>query len=220
MRKQTKSKTPKKNEDSKQDMILVSAIVGIVAIFGVIMYFVATSASPSEKIETLNYNGFVFEKHGDVWTTLLRVGDKLSGKYKEYEVYFHFTPADVEDIPTIKNSRNDTVTTALFMQSNLIYITTDPEYPASVILGGVEIAKVLGQIYQKEVKATITRPGKTGALVVTCENISNTVRVIDLRLGNTTAIYNNNGCIIVQGRDSIELLKASERLTFEMLKIL
>jgi hypothetical protein len=204
----------------KNDMILIGAILGIIAIFGLIMFFVSTAQTPLDTVETRDFKGFTFQKHGDVWVTTLTVGDRDTGAKRDFEIYFHYFPTDVDHIPSMKNSRNETITPELFVNAKKVYITVDPDYPASTILGGVEIAKILAQVYGKEVKAAVTRTGTTDAEVVTCEDTREGVRIINLRLGNSTRIYSEKGCVVVQGTDTVELLKASERLTFEMLKML
>ena len=205
---------------TKNDMILIGSILGIIAIFGLIMFFVSTAQTPASTVETRMFKGFTFQKHGDVWVTTLTVGDTETGLKRDFEIYFHYFPSEVEQIPSMKNSRNDTVTPELFINAKKVYITVDPDYPASTILGGVEIAKILAQVYGKEVKAAVTRKGTTDAEVVTCDDIQENVRIISLRLGNSTKIFSEKGCIVVQGTNTVELLKASERLTFEMLKMI
>jgi len=219
------SKKTKKSEkkDMETDKILVYGFIILLLIFGAFIIGVRFIKVQEEapQVEVKTYNGFVFEKYGNIWVTTIRMSDWLKGTERDYEILFHYTPDEVEHIPTIKNVRNESVTPNLFLDARKIYITTDPEYPAEVVLSGVEIAKIIGQVYEKQVKAAVTRPdNRTEAPVITCDDLANLVRVIDLRLGNETKIFSEHGCIVVQGTDPGELLKAAERLTFELLKIL
>ena len=226
MAKKTKKKLTKKKSDKKEmekDKILVYGLILLVLVFGAFIIGVRFIKVQDEtpQIEVKTYNGFVFEKHGNIWVTTIRMSDWLKGTERDYEILLHYTPDEVEHIPTIKNTRNESVSPNLFLDARKIYITTDPEYPAEVVLSGVEIAKIIGQVYEKQVKAAVTRPdNRTEAPVITCDDLANFVRVIDLRLGNETKIFSEHGCIVVQGTDPGELLKAAERLTFELLKIL
>ncbi len=205
-----------------KDMYLIYAIIAILFVLGVIFsvrYF--TKEKEETPIpETKVYNGFTFVKVGNYWQTKIRT-ERSSG-IDEYDILFHFTPDEVEFIPTEKNVRNQTITPYLFMNTKRVYITTNPEYPSSVVIGGVEISKIIGQVFRKEVKGALTRPvnNKSNTPVITCDDLNDEQRVIYLKLGNETKIYSDNGCIIVQGEDPIMLIKASERLAFEILKIL
>ncbi len=227
MVKKSKKKITKKKSEKKKDMdkdkVLVYGLIILLLIFGAFIIGVRFIKVQEEapQVEVKTYNGFVFEKYGNIWVTTIRMSDWLKGTERDYEILFHYTPDEVEHIPTIKNVRNESISPNLFLDARKIYITTDPEYPAEVVLSGVEIAKIIGQVYEKQVKAAVTRPdNRTEAPVITCDDLANLVRVIELRLGNETKIFSEHGCIVVQGTDPGELLKAAERLTFELLKIL
>lgn len=222
MAKKSKGKKTEKKEMEK-DKVLVYGIVILLLVFGAFIIGVKFINIQEEtpQVEVKTYNGFVFEKIGNIWVTTIRMSDWLKGTERDYQILFHYTPDEVEYIPTMKNVRNESVAPNLFLDARTIYITTDPEYPAEVVLSGVEIAKIIAQVYQKQVKSAVTRPdNRTEAPVITCDDLAHLVRVIDLRLGNETKIFSDHGCVVVQGTDSGELLKAAERLTFELLHIL
>ena len=202
-----------------RDLYLLIGIIIIVAIFAIGIILARSSQNQGVASITKEFKGFKFEKVGDVWVTLLKV--QYGSTAKTYQILVHYTPDEVSGIETMKNSRNESVTPNLFLNVKNVYITTEPDYPAEVVLSGVEIAKIIGQVYEKEVRSALTRPdNRSASPVITCGNTSSEIRVIYLKLGNSTKIYSDFGCIVVQGTDPVELLKASERLTFEMLKIL
>ncbi len=232
-----KTKKPKQSKDNKKNIkkeqeekqpslrndkvLIISILVIVGCILALILIPKLTNQNSENQIETVVYNGFTFEKYGDVWVTEVQVRDWARGWDKPYEIYFHYTPQEVEYIPSMQNSRNQSSTPNLFMDSRLVYITTDPKYPGSVVLGGVEIAKILGVIYEKEVKSALTKPdNRTNAPVKTCDDIGPGIRIINLKLGNSTRIYSDHGCVVVEGETPVDILKASERLAFEMLKIM
>ncbi len=219
--KQESKKKQEQKNDLKKDSALLIGIFVVITVFGLVLFSMTTTKNPVPEIETVEYGGFIFEKQGPVWVTLLTVEDRVFEDPKHYEVFFHYTPYEVEHIETMRNSWNRSITPNLFMDARKIYITTDPGYPSGVILGAVEIAKILGKIYSKNVEAAITRPyNTTDAPVITCDDIGPNVRVIHLNLGNSTRIYSNHGCIVVEGTNTEEVNMASERLAFEMLNIL
>lgn len=218
----TKIKTEKKEPSLKNDkLLLISILIIIGCILALILLPKIINNGSEDKIESVEYNGFVFEKYGSVWVTNVQIKDYVRGWDKLYEIYFHYTPQEVEYIPSLQNSNNDSTAPNLIMDANLIYITTDPNYPASVILGGVEISKILGNIYKKQVKSALTKPdNRTNAPVKTCDDIGPGIRIIHLKLGNETRIYSDNGCVVVEGVTPLDVVKASEKLTFELLKIM
>jgi hypothetical protein len=215
---------PEEDNKISRDKVLIYILLGVLLVFGILAYSIMSNPKKIElpKNEIRTYNGYVFEQQeGQFWFTKLSIADKSKGWKRDYDMYFHYTPDQVEWIETMKDSKNNSVAPNLFLNVDRVYITTDPDYPASVVLGGVEIAKVLGKIYDKEVKGAVTRYKNNSAVpVITCDNINATQRIIMLELGNETKIYNSNGCIIVKGKDAFDLIKACERLTYEMLKIL
>ena len=218
----TKEEKTTKKPNLKNDKLLLIPIGVIIAcVLALILLPKFVNNNDPDEIETVTYKGFVFEKYGNAWVTQLQVQDWLQGWDKPYEISFHYTPYEVEYIPSIVNSRNESSAPDLIMSAQRIYITTDPKYPASVVLGGVEIAKILGNVYEKDVKSALTKEdNRTNAPVRTCQDIGPMIRVIELRLGNETKIFSENGCIVVQGVTPLDTIKASERLTFELLKIM
>ncbi len=219
-----KEKSLKKEDkrDIGKDKVLIIGIVALLIIFGSLLAAIKLFGKKEQEVlpEIKVYNGFVFEKYENFWLTKVKTMDSY-GNTKEFDIMFHYTPYEVEYIPTEKNIRNETSTPYIFMNAKRIYVTTEPDYPSAVILGGVEIAKIISQIYGKEVKGALTKEVEnSNAPVITCGNLTDDQRVIYLQLSNETGIFNEYGCIVVKGTNTDELLKASERLAFEILKIL
>jgi hypothetical protein len=222
-----KKKTHQKKESIGRDKILIISVIAIIVIFFGLFTLLKNQVKKAEqpKINIKTYNGFVFEEAEGIWTTHMTITNKLTGKGESYSIMFHYTPDEVENVTTLRNSRNETVAPNLFLNMPLIYITTEPNYPGAVVLGGVEISKTMAIVSKTydlptKIKSAMTKPGNYSFPVITCENITANQRVIYLKLGNETGISFDNGCVIVQGTDETELLRASERLAFEILRIL
>ncbi len=215
-----------KKEGIGRDKILVISVVAIIIIFwGLFALIKKNTQNVQPQIDIKTYNGFVFEKIDNIWTSQLSIVSSQSGKKELYSIMFHYTPDEVENIPTQKNTRNESITPNLFLNMPTVYITTEPDYPGAVVLGGVEISKIMaivskGYSAKMTIRSALTRPGNHSFPIATCDNVTATQRIIYLKLGNETKIDFDNGCVIVEGKDETELLKASERLAFEMLKIL
>jgi hypothetical protein len=216
------TKKPAKKESSGNDKILIISLIAIFVIFLGMLMVMKNSKDEPVKEETVDYKGYVFSKKGDLWYTELSVKDTVKGWNRQYNLYFHYNPDQVEDIPTVANSIGEASSPkVLIIGGRKIYITMDPAYPASVVLSGVEIAKVLGQVYELDVKAAVTtQSNKTDAPVITCADYGDGVRVVELRLAEETAIREEKGCIVVKGTNPQELLRAASRLAFELLKIM
>lgn len=222
----SKPKTEPKKE-YRNDRVLIISILVIIGVFALILLSInsdkknAVQEELTPELQVVNYSGYLFEKHGVAWITILTVRNEAKQWIREFEFSSHFNPYEVEHIPTIRNTKNESAAKFSFRRASHTWITVDPNYPGSVVLGGVEIAKVLGQIYEKSVKVAISKPHESSSEpIITCANATNNHLVVDLRLGNETKIFEHEGCIVVQGSDPVELLKASDRLAFELLDVL
>jgi hypothetical protein len=222
------NKKHQKKESIGRDKILIISLIVIAAIFWGLFTLLKDQVNKTEqpKINIKTYNGFVFEEIDNIWTTRITISNKLTGKGESYSIMFHYTPDEVENVTTEKNTKNQSTLPNIFLNKPLIYITTEPNYPGAVVLGGVEISKTMAIVsktydIRTQIKSAMTKPGNYSFPVATCDNVTANQRVIYLKLGNETKIDAlTNGCVIVQGTDETELLRASERLAFEILRIL
>jgi hypothetical protein len=230
MTKHQKKKISEKvqKEGLGRDKILIIAVVIIALVFFGLYTVLKNQVKNLENQPNVNiksYNGFLFEKIDNIWTTKISISNKFTNNSESYSIMFHYTPDEVENVTTQKDIRNQSTTPNLFLNVPLVYITTEPNYPGAVVLGGVEISKVMGIVSKTyntrmSIKSALTKPGNYSFPIATCDNITISQRVIYLKLGNETKIDFSNGCVIVEGTDEKELLRASERLAFEILRIL
>jgi hypothetical protein len=209
----------------KKDKTLIWIIIVIIAIFASVLISLRSyQEDTSNLVNTpimVNYSGYIFEKHGNAWVSKITVEHANKQWIREYTIDFHFNPYQVENITTVRNNNGDAVSKLIFRRAIQTYVTMEPLYPASVVLGGVEVAKIIGQVYEKKVKAAVNSPTNlTDAPIITCQNVTNDIAVIELKLSNRTGIFEHQGCVTIEGTNAVEMLRASERLTFEMLDIL
>src|SRR3989344_4164859 len=71
-----------------KDKSLIYIILALAVIFGLIFLWVSTinnksPDTPIDNIEVRNYNGFSFERQGNIWLTRLNIKDKLTGKSRD-----------------------------------------------------------------------------------------------------------------------------------------
>jgi len=210
----------KEKKQKHNDRMLIISIGIIVLLFAALLYWAATR-DRTEAPTTIVYRGFVFEKAGNTWKTNFVIGNSAENWTKNYEMFFHYNPYEVETVESMTSGGNRAASRNLILPLRKIYITTDPDYPASVVLSGVEVAKVLGQIYGINTSSATIRPdNRSQSAIVTCANNTATTGIVYLKLGNSTRVYNEQNCVIVEGTDPVEMLKASEKLTYELLAII
>ncbi|MBT3866204.1 hypothetical protein HOF78_03865 [Candidatus Woesearchaeota archaeon] len=110
------------------------------------------------------------------------------------------------------------------------YITEDPydELTGPTLVAANELAIPLIFLYGAEVNKTLTRTSDElgialeDQVVKTCEDSDDRTLVILQRLGDETAVFEEDGCLVVQGGDSdeMEIIRAADRLYLTMLGIM
>jgi hypothetical protein len=206
-----------KKEVRKGEILLILAFVMIAALSLYLVFRPKTNAQNGGEIlnntNNVVYNNFTFTFKEGFWYTEVKV-DYFYDE-KEFEVPFYYNPYEVQDIEMRRGLEY------LFMDKPYMLIAVDPDYDPQAVIAGTEISKILGKVWFKKVQAGLTRAVEGSDFpVITCQNISKDRRVIELRLGNETKIFQEEGCIIVQGTDEEELVRAADRLAYRLLKIM
>jgi len=62
--------------------------------------------------------------------------------------------------------------------------------------------------------------GIGGYPVINCANATQNIRVFLIDVGNETKVYEKDNCIIIQGTDEAETIKAADALIFDWLKMI
>ncbi len=136
---------------------------------------------------------------------------------KPYLIYLRYGPREVSDI------KLDGQIKKKIADDKLVYITIDPEenLTGKTVVGALEITKFLANrmFYNIPVKSALTK--KHGNKdVKTCADATDKESIIWLKLGNETKVYSSNNCIIVQGINEEEIIRASDRLCLHLLGIM
>jgi len=160
------------------------------------------------------YNGYTITKHEFGWAATVYAGQKE----QPYIVYLHYGPKEVDKInsETVKDK---------ILNSKQIYTTFNPSMPgAPTALAVIDIVKVTGTnpewgIFKIPTQAAITEPDGINE-VKTCKDATNETSVILLKLGDETKIYPEDYCIIIQAENEEDIIKASNRLVYELLGII
>jgi len=150
----------------------------------------------------------------------IRVYAEVNGKTKEYKYPLHYGPYELEDLPMESNLDEKIL-------KNWIYLTQDPELVnksnGRSMTAVLEIGRITGTadygLYQINTQAAYIKEGIANVPVKTCKDVSNKVGVIEVRMGGKDAVYSENGCVIVEGKDEQGLIKAADKLTLHLLGV-
>jgi hypothetical protein len=217
----------KKNKAKKRNNLAYAAIISVLVIaILVAAYLPFRIYSPEydfpieEGPETSYvYNGFRFEKSIYGWQTKLTLDNEL------YKVDFFYGPESVEHIP-VESGVND-----LILSAEKIYVTTYPYYTSRATQAQFEIAKITSPrtdfatgMLNIPTMMTVTYfpEGREQKELVPadCFNATEEASVIKLVLGDTTAVYKDGLCIIVEAESEEGLVKAADRLAYNFLGII
>ncbi len=194
---------------------LVIIIIVIASIF-LLTKFYKSDDIPSGISGYVIYNNFEFYNTSNLWTTEIQLrSDNV------HLLQTRFNPYDVEHIPVPENLR-DTVA-----QAEHIYLTVEPNLTSTTVIGMIEVGRVLGKKYN------IFNIPTNGALtylpesdydnvtpIVNCADSTPENLVMWFKIGNTTEIYKQDDCFIIQGTDDWEVVKAADMVVFELLDII
>lgn len=128
-----------------------------------------------------------------------------------YETGFVTNPADVNKI-----SINEYAPT-LLEPLNKVYVTYNPNEIGQdyAMLAYSEIGNILLNLQGKEVVLAFTEdqtPPNPDVPLRTCKDASDSIGVIELRLGGSTEVGVEGNCVVVSGNDELAISEASSKL--------
>lgn len=209
-KKKTEQKISKKQKQlEKQTTILLIVLVLIVASFGIV--YLTLKPKPY-----FDYEGFrVYRvKIGEnLFLYSIPLNINIGGIVYETNAIMRNDPYNVENI-SVNIDGN-------FFKTRRIWLTMAPDLKAKAIIAASEIGKFAGNLKLLFVGYGVTYPieNKT-ANIVTCLNSTKDMKVILLKLGSKTKIYNNKGnpdCVIIEGESYDDMIKATDRFVLEWL---
>jgi len=193
-----------KESNRKSNKFLLWAIIIIIILFVLTIVLGKLLYKPG-KANQYEYNGYVFTKNGDMWTTEVLRENTL------FTVPLHYGARDAEKVP-YSGTLNDS------FYSSQIFITFDPEKEGElkyVALSAAELSLSLVQAIGYMPVAACTR---------NTTEACNTRDIIDCNTPDASVIYIkeegdakitfNNRCIIVQGTGT-GLVKATDALVLQ-----
>jgi len=199
------------DEEKKSGII---AVVIVIVVFGIAGIFIYQSVTEGKYAYTSPVTGeeFKVEKIEPVGYAILTHIDN-----QPYQLKFRYDPKSVENITINTNIKED------LLNKKTVYLTVDPNLSSIPVLGAVEISGIISRklgIFNKETIGATTEFANNGTAVITCKDVTPEISVIWLKLGPETKVFSENGCLVVQGENEWEIVRASDRLVYQILTIM
>ncbi|MBU4492858.1 MAG: hypothetical protein KKA61_00645 [Nanoarchaeota archaeon] len=203
-----KSEEVKEESDknsSRNIIIAVIVILGLIILFFSIKYLY----HPKTNEDSYVYNGFKFTKVSNLWFTEVQINNKL------FRISMRYSPRELEHIGVEPGIYEKIVS------SKKIYFTVPGNLSSVAVLAITELGRIVGTRYGiLNIPSQSALTEGNGTLVKTCKDAVNDTGVILFKTGNTTAVYSDKNCVIVQGVEEWEIVKAADRVTFGLLGIM
>ena len=192
-------------------------IVGIIAASLVLMVIgVISYNSYRNKSNIFEYNGFSVYDADKNGLKLYQIKFFKEGSNQPLIVNSRYHPKDLEEILVNIDLRK-------ILIKKELYITMEPTLSGKATIAFSEINKYLENPYLFNLP---TYPALLNNVVdnelpkITCGNVTEDISVIMFKIGEKNAIYNDNGCVILEAINEDELIKAADRLSLTMLGIM
>jgi hypothetical protein len=208
----------KKNVESSMKVGMTALALFLILIFAGVFMFYASNRSVEQLY--FEYNGIEFVPND------VGIG---------YKMMFYINNAQYPVIMTVRNDPRELekvpidieVVRSMIEKKNQVYITQDPDdnLTGRTTVAAIEIDYFIDNdyLYNIPVNSSLMKAieGASGGQVIkTCEDAKEGVAVIWLRLGDETAVFEENGCVVVQGTDEMEIIAAADRLYLTMVGIM
>lgn len=213
----------KKEDENRNIKALLYVITFLILITGVIFFLFGENSIFGDKYTYENKNTgdkFSFKKEKIDENLVLHTLTAYSIYQRtghKYDISFRNDPKELEAL-SIDDVRKN------ILGKERLYITLDPNYKGKAVVASVELARILGQaewgVFKIPTSAATIEKTNTTYPVVTCKDVSSRVGVIWLRLGNTTSVTSYKGCVIVEGTDYDNLIKAADKLAYYLLGVM
>ena len=187
----------------KQALILFAVLMLVFASFLVSYYYFKPSTS-------FKYGDFTVHKTKLEGTTVdfylipLKIGNN-----EPFNLMLRKDPREIENITFEVNG-------SFWGGMKGIWITTDANYTSDATIASGEIGRFVKGIGLRSDYALTSKIGDYPE--ITCSNATKEIRVVDLRLGNETRVYEQDNCLIVEGADYDGMVKAADKLVMGWLE--
>ena len=105
-----------------------------------------------------------------------------------------------------------------------VFVTVDPYGNSKSVLAAIEITRVIGTndygVFKIPTQSATTIPTNTTYPVINCNDATKDTGVILIGIGNYTRIFSNKECVIVEGDNYDNLIKAADKLSLHLLNVM
>ncbi len=183
--------------------------------FLVVLFILAIVSLPiyiyKQNLNSFKYNGYsVTKTYDNTYNIEIYFKNDLSPHY----ISTRYDPSDLEYIKIEPNLKNK-------LLKEEIYITLTPNLTSTSVVALAEISKITSNqfLYNIPTFGAFTYPTVDNP-IKTCGDVDYQTAIVLLKLGDETAVNLKDHCIIVQGINEDEIIKAGTRLTLTTLGIM
>ncbi len=203
--KERKKSRAEAREEKKQRMIkiIIGAVTAFLMASSILMFAGGGSNNSYE------YNKHQFIRKNNLWTT------KINGK----EIQFYNFPGTIANIsiPKLIKSR--------ILSSNYTIITFNPNCtnPMQQVMDLTRF-DITNALFSMGVQVgqgiTEKNPTYKNFNIITCNQSSTYIPIIELTEGNETGVFMNNSCIIIEAQTPMDMLTLRDRVLYELYGII
>lgn len=184
---------------------IIAILIVLLVVVAIIYFYQNNKNQTYEK-----YNGFKVYRTKDAYDIEIFLAKDSNPHY----ITARYNPKDLEYINVEKNLKEKIL-------RNYIYISLTPELTSTSVVAAAEISKITGNqfLFNIPTKSALTYT-KEEIPVRRCIHATNKTAVILLQLSDKTRVYSRNECVIVEGINEEEIIKASTALTLNLLGVM
>jgi len=193
-------KRQNKMEKRNKAIVVFIALIMISSVFAVIFY----GYSPAET--KLKYNDLTFTRKNEFWT--ININKK--------EALFNYFPTDVDDIkinPEIINKIRNTLEVDFTSDFN-------STFKEEIAFAQYQLAQMLQIHFNIYLREGFTSENEYNFPVIVCKDTTKIVPVFYFKESNQTNIYIENDCIIMEFKDSRDIIKIKDRFLYDLFGII
>lgn len=207
-------------QNSRKMTILILCLIGSLLLFGILVYinqqtgFLSTSDLAyyqySNGEDNFNVRKVI---RGDYvgWQTEMYIKDF------KYILELYNDPAKLEDVEVDRAAKNK------ILDDSKASITWPPteDFKQTTVFVYQDLKKVIAEpdIFNIPVSFAQTSEYKNYT-VMDCKDATAKASVIKLQLGETTKVSTEGNCIVLQGKDEAEIMRAADRLIYLLLGVM
>ncbi len=182
-------------------------LVGVIIIVVLVAVFLVNIRQDKNKF---TYNGF------KVYRTAPAVYDIeifLKNDPTPHYISIRYDPRELKYIEIEENLKERILREEVF-------VSLTPDLTSDSVVAVAELTKIIGNKFLFNIPThTALTYLKEGFPLKTCSDVTVKTSIIMLKLGEETKVYKDNECIVVEGKTEEDIIRASSKLSLEILGI-